>query len=104
MSQLKNLYFVEKTGLSITEIKNIINYTEQHITGESIKVICIDYLSLLHGKGQNIYEKVSENARSLKDLAKSTDTFIIFLSQVNRNGEARDSGSIIEASDYAPRY
>ncbi len=108
-SELSNFYIITKSGLNLDEIKQFISLGEQHIYKRKTGLVLIDYLSLVKGKGKDLYEQVSRVARGMKDLAKETNIPIIYLSQVTKQfteydelqiNSARDSGSIDEASDF----
>lgn len=109
-TNLKNFYTITQSGLTLEEIKNLARFAEENIYRQKTGLILIDYLGLISGEGNDIYQQVSRIARSTKDLAKELNVPIIFLSQVNRSakesydelilGSARDSGAIDEASDF----
>lgn len=103
-----NFNTITKSGLSLEDIKVGIIKSEEAYK-QKTGLVLIDYLGLVKGKGKDIYEKISEVARGMKDLAKEMDVPIIFLSQVTKAfseytelelGAARDSGAIDEASDF----
>ena len=107
INQNKNFYIVEKSSCSIAEIKSLVKFYEENVYHKKTGLILIDYLSLLKGRGKSLYEEVSRIARDIKGLAKDLNVPIIILSQVtkNSNGElgleaARDSGAVVEASDF----
>jgi len=55
-----------------------------------LDLVVVDYLQLMRGeKRQSPYERVSDNARSLKTLAKDLKVPVLCLSQLNRSCEAR---------------
>ncbi|MBS1903248.1 MAG: AAA family ATPase [Bacteroidetes bacterium] len=108
-SKLPNLYTIEKSGLTIDKIRQYIEFAEQSIYQKKTGLVVIDYLGLVQGVGNNLYERVSSAARSIKDLAKQLDVPIIFLTQINKSkadnerpdiNSSRDSGSIAEAADF----
>lgn len=80
------------------------------VAQHGIKVIFIDYLQLLEGKGDNRVQELSKITRSLKRFAIRYGVTIIALSQLNRQVEGRadkvpnisdlrESGSIEQDSD-----
>jgi replicative DNA helicase len=80
------------------------------VAQHGIKVIFIDYLQLLEGKGDNRVQELSKITRSLKRFAIRYGVAIVALSQLNRNPEGRadktpnisdlrESGSIEQDSD-----
>lgn len=108
-TKIPNFYTIEKSGLNLASIKSIIEFCEHNIYYKKTGLVLIDYLGLITEKGANIYEAMSRVARGVKDVAKDLNVPIIYLNQVNNkyseydaldSGAARDSGSIIEASDF----
>ena len=108
-SRVPNFYCIEKGGLSLEDIEASVRYTEEHLYHDKTGLVLIDYVGLVKSSGKDIYEQVSRVARGMKDLAKSLNVPIAFLSQVNRNysefdelqiNAARDSGAVDEASDF----
>ena len=61
---------------------------------DSLGLIVIDYLQLMHQKGkvESRQLEVSEISRALKQLAKELDVPIVALSQLNRKVEERKGG------------
>lgn len=55
----------------------------------SIGLVAIDYLQLIHDKGENRVQEVSNISRGLKTLAKEFDVPILCLSQLSRSVESR---------------
>lgn len=108
--KIPNFYTIEKAGLTLEQIKNLILFAEQNVYRKKTGLVLIDYLGLVKGnRNDDIYQLVSKVARGMKDISKETNSPIIFLSQVTKKyseydelelGAARDSGSIDEASDF----
>ncbi|MBU1677670.1 MAG: primase C-terminal domain-containing protein [Bacteroidetes bacterium] len=108
-TNIPNFFTITESGLNLERIKGYIKFAEENIYKEKTGLILIDYLSLIDGKGNNVYEQVSRVAREIKDLAKEFSVPVIFLSQTTKQydsydeltlGSARDSGSVDEASDF----
>jgi len=106
---LPNFYTIEKSGLTLEQVKNITRYGEGNIYKKKTGLILIDYLSLLDGRGKDIFEQTARLARELKDVAKELNVPVIFLSQVTKGktqydelelDSGRDSGAISEGSDF----
>jgi replicative DNA helicase len=80
--------------------------------GMAVRAVCVDHLGLIGGdRNMTTYDRVSTQARELKELAKRLEVAVILLIQVNRDtggdgsrelhlGSARDSGVVEEACDY----
>jgi len=101
----------DKSGISISEIKNNIN---MYLNGNNIDLIIIDYLQLIKGNGkfENKQAEVSLISKELKELSKNIKCPVLSLSQLSRAVEARsnsnhrpqlsdlrDSGSIEQDAD-----
>lgn len=108
-SDIPHFYTVEKSGLNLEAIKNYIRFAEENIFHQKTGLVLLDYLGLVSDKSSDIYTAVSKIARGIKDLAKEMNVPVIYLTQVNNrysefdeldSRAARDSGSIIEASDF----
>ena len=56
-----------------------------------INLIIVDYLQLMQGEGRDEVEKISNNSRSLKGLARELDVPVIAISQLSRAAEWRAS-------------
>lgn len=95
--------FVDRGGLTLAEIGRITR------SADDIGIIFIDYMQLVKGNGSTSYERLSNTARALKDLAKELGIAVVCLCQLSRKGGdgtvpvqldmARDSGQIEEATD-----
>ncbi len=108
-NKIPSFYCIEESGLTLERIESIIEYAENNIYHKPTALVVIDYLGLIKSKEKNIYERVSEIARELKNLAKRKKTAVITLSQTTKQndtnselnlGSARDSGVVDEASDF----
>jgi replicative DNA helicase len=108
-NKIPSFYCIEESGLTLERIESIIGYAESNIYHKPTALVVIDYLGLIKSKEKNIYERVSEIARELKNLAKKKKIAVITLSQTTKQndttselslGSARDSGVIDEASDF----
>lgn len=95
----------ELSGLSVDDIQGIIERAELRM-GVKPKLVIVDYVGLIAGKGAKRYERVSDVAEKLKVIAKTTNTIVVAVSQRSRPAEgehevglhdAKDSGSL-EAS------
>jgi len=71
--------------------------------GCSPRLILVDYIQLIPGKGGSRYERFSDIAEGLRRMAKSLNAAVVVTSQVKRNSEedptvglndAKESGSI----------
>lgn len=80
------LYIDDQASLRISQI---VARTKRWVTTKSIKLLVIDYLTLIQGdtKYINHQEKVSDISKSLRALAKSLKIPIICLCQLNRESE-----------------
>lgn len=89
-----------------------------------LKLIVIDYLGLLEsasgGRNEDLYQKVTQNSKAVKQLARTMKIPVLCLSQINRESEKRadkrpnlsdlrESGAIEQDADtvtflYRPHY
>lgn len=107
--KFNKVYFVDEDSVPLERMKDYITLAEEKI-GDSIDLICIDYLGLMGGEYGKEYERISNLAKQLKSLAKATDKAVICLHQTNREGGTgaepitidmgRGSGVIEEAADF----
>jgi replicative DNA helicase len=82
------------------------------LKGVPIRLVTVDHLGLIGGDRKlTTYDRVSTQARELKELAKRFECSVVLAIQVNREaggdgskelglGAARDSGVVEEAVDY----
>lgn len=82
------------------------------LRGIPIRLVTVDHLGLIGGdRRMSTYDRVSTQARELKELAKQFNVTVLLAVQVNREaggdgskelhlGSARDSGVVEEAMDY----
>lgn len=106
-SSLSHIFTCSRSKLHVEDIERIINSAESKI-GERPALVLIDYIGLVQARGTSRYERMSNVAENLKNIAKSTNTIIIAASQVHRKADddsaeidlhdAKDSGSIENSS------
>lgn len=105
----QNILVVEKSGLSVEEMEKIILVAEkEHCGGKPIRLVAMDYMGLISGKGKDNYAQVSGQAKDLQAMLKNIGKAGIVLSQVSRAGGSgetpltmnmiRDSGVVEEAA------
>jgi replicative DNA helicase len=82
------------------------------LRGVPLRLVTVDHLGLIGGdRKMSVYDRVSMQARELKELAKRFNVTVVLAIQVNREsggdgskelhlGSARDSGVVEEAMDY----
>lgn len=101
--KLNHIAVCSKPKVNTEDIERIIMQTELK-TGYRPKIVLLDYIGLVQGKGNSRYEKLSNVAEELRVIAKATKTVIILASQTSRKkadddaavslSDAKDSGSI----------
>lgn len=110
MMQLKSsgLLIDDTPDLTISDIRTRARRVKrQH---DDLKLIVVDYIQLMRGKGNNRNEEISGISRGLKSLAKELHVPVVALSQLSRDVEKRadkrpvmsdlrDSGSIEQDAD-----
>lgn len=96
-----NLYICPEGKVTIDSLEQIIMKSELRI-GSKPQLVLIDYVQLMGGPGTNRYEKTSNIAEGLKQLARNTKTIIVVASQAARDKDVhivglhsgKDSGSL----------
>jgi len=109
----KHLVVVDKGGLSVEQMSDLVDrIADGPLKGIPIGLITIDHLGLIGGDRKlSTYDRVSLQAREIKELAKRMQCAVLLAVQANRDaggdgsrelglGSARDSGVIEEAMDY----
>jgi hypothetical protein len=95
-------------GIRYPKIEDYIKRTEDHY-GEKLDIVAIDYAGLVKADGDTVYAQQSEISRDMKALSGRTSTSVITLAQVSKQynefseidlDASRDSGVVVEASDY----
>ena len=76
------LLVVDQSGLSLDDIVDYIQLCREHI-GE-IGTVGIDYLGLMKGRGDSVFERTAALCAEIKTIAKAERVPIILLGQVNR--------------------
>lgn len=107
------LVIVDTPSLSLSEITRRVRQIQQKpLRDVPLGLIVIDHLGLLGGdRRMTTYDRVSVQAREIKELAKRLGCVVVLAVQVSREaggdgsrelglGSARDSGVIEEAMDY----
>lgn len=108
-----SLVIVDTPGLTVAEMAARLRTIQSGLCqGRPIRLVTIDHLGLIGGdRKMSTYDRVSVQARELKELAKRANTTVLLAIQVNRDaggdgsrelglGAARDSGVVEEAMDY----
>jgi replicative DNA helicase len=104
---------VDTPGLSVSQMEGILRQIAAGpLKDAGIGLVTIDHLGLIGGDRKlSTYDRVSVQAREIKELAKRFQCAVVLAVQVNRDaggdgsrelglGSARDSGVIEEAMDY----
>jgi 5S rRNA maturation endonuclease (ribonuclease M5) len=106
--EFNNLYVCTKSRLTIEQIDDYICRSELKI-GERPKVVGIDYVQLVKGKGDGRRERIAQIAEDIKVLAKERNVIVIVTSQVARPKEgekaiglhsAKEAGEIESSSGF----
>jgi replicative DNA helicase len=108
-TRFARLHIFDEPSLSLARITSLVAFVQRQ---QPVSLVTIDYLGLIGGdRSSSTYERVSQQARDLKDMAKRLHVAVLVLIQVSRAGGAdgseelgitavRDSGVIEEALDY----
>lgn len=108
-----SLFLVDTPGLSVGQMEGILRQIAAGpCRDHGIGLVTIDHLGLIGGDRKlTTYDRVSVQAREIKELAKRFQCAVVVAVQVNREaggdgsrelslGSARDSGVVEEAMDY----
>lgn len=109
----QSLLIVDTPGLSVGQMEGILRRVmDGPFKNLSLGLVTVDHLGLIGGDRKlTTYDRVSLQAREIKELAKRFQCAVLLAVQVNREaggdgsrelglGSARDSGVIEEAMDY----
>ena len=95
-----HVWTCKRSGLSVADMETILIEGAKKI-GAAPSVVIVDYAGLVRGYGKTIYEKTTQVAVEIKNLARKTETIVFLTSQIHRQeGEeiglhdAKDSGQI----------
>jgi replicative DNA helicase len=98
----------DKSALTLPQLKAYIEAASTKL-GERVRLLCVDYFGLLKQDGHDAYQRATEIAKGLKEVAKDCRVAVICIVQLNRTGGkgaievemnmARDAGTIEEAAD-----
>jgi replicative DNA helicase len=109
LQRFATLHVIDTPGISLAAIERRVRAIQRR---QTIGAVVIDYLGLVGGdRGSSTYDRTSNTARDLKDVAKRLGVAILPLIQVSRQGgddgaqelgigAGRDSGVVEEAVDY----
>lgn len=80
----------DRDGVTVNQIRSHVRTVARR---EKVSGLIVDYLGLIHGSRPNMstYERVSENTRLLKGIAKEFDIPVIVQAQLNRQVAQRAS-------------
>jgi len=105
----KNFVLVDEGDMTTKKIENYAIQAGMKMFNKPVKVIVVDYLGYIKGEGQDMYHRISEIAREMKQLAKRLNCVVVLLCQVSKAGKsggdpiegyhARDSGVVMESAD-----
>lgn len=113
VSTFQRFVVVDAPGLSVAQMGAKLRQIQAStLRGIPIRLVTVDHLGLIGGdRKMTTYDRVSTQAREIKELAKRFDASVLLAVQVNREsggdgskeltlGSARDSGVVEEAMDY----
>ena len=113
VDNFKQFIVVDAPGLDVAAMSAKLRQIQAGaLRGIPIRLVTVDHLGLIGGdRKMSTYDRVSMQARELKELAKRFNVSVLLAVQVNREsgsdgskelhlGSARDSGVVEEAMDY----
>jgi replicative DNA helicase len=77
----------DRSGMTLEKIRGVCH--KWQTKGYDLRLIVIDYLQLIQGKGENRTREIGEISRGLKRLAKDLGCPVLALSQLSRKNEER---------------
>lgn len=83
----KPIYVVENCN-SIQRVEDVV---DQFVAIQGVRLVAVDYLQLLAGRGEKRYDQVTDVSRRLKQMAKRNNICLLALSQLNREIESRST-------------
>lgn len=90
------LYIEQASGLTIGQVGAIARRLKQK---HGIKIMVIDYIQLLKGKGDNREQEISSISKGIKQIALELDVTVLALSQLTDDGKLRESRAIGQDGD-----
>lgn len=113
LQAFRRFVLVDTPGLDVAMMAGKLRQIQAGpLRGVPIRLVTVDHLGLVGGdRKMSVYDRVSMQARELKELAKRFNVTVLLAVQVNREsggdgsrelhlGSARDSGVVEEAMDY----
>lgn len=101
------LLICNESGLTIEKISQYVKRAELKL-GEPPRLVLIDYIQLMEGKGDSRYERFSQIAEDARKMANALNLVVVMTSQIKRKNEegspevsktdAKESGSIENSS------
>ena len=93
-----NLFICPEPRLSLDRLEEILIKSELKLDCKPLLVL-VDYAQLMVGKGNSKYERTSNVAEGLKQIAKATKTVIFITSQIDRTSAREANNSLHSAKD-----
>jgi len=99
------IFYETKGGITAGELRS---KARQMKVKHDVGLIVVDYLGLMRGNGNSLYEQVTESSKAIKQIAMELDIPVLILSQLNREADndgslrlsmLRDSGSVEQDAD-----
>jgi replicative DNA helicase len=113
VQRFANLRFLDRGALSLDQIAQDASDLQRALGPTSLDAIVIDHCGLLRSsRGSSAYERATDNAIGLKQLARRLNTIVVAVIQANRAAgkpgddepvaleSARDSGAYEENADF----
>jgi replicative DNA helicase len=107
----QNVYFLDCGAVSLAQIEGAAKDLMRQIGPMPLMAVVVDHCGLVRaGRGGSAYERATERAIGLKQLARQLETIVVAVVQANRAGKqdadpvplesARDSGAYEENCDF----
>jgi hypothetical protein len=95
--QLEHVYFIDKSGLSFSDIEKYTRLAEEKVYRKKTGLIGIDFVQLMNAKGATEIQIVSEVAKEAKQFAKNMNVPVILVSQISNVLDAETEVKLMDA-------
>ncbi len=88
-----NRHYADRAPLYVVEscntIERVEDVIEQFVGVHGVRLVCVDYLQLLGGRGQKRYDEITDISRRIKQAARRNNVALLAVCQLNREIDKR---------------